>query len=144
MFTTFRLVTAGVVLASLLSCNGGSQSKNENDTVNKDTSFASKDKANNADSSNTRSKSDTTVFTATLKGSSEVPANPSTATGSTTLTYNSATKTFTAVTSYSGITPTMGHIHQAAVGFNGPVVFCFHQSQITNYLNKSSPYRRPG
>lgn len=66
-----------------------------------------------------------TVFKAMLKGSSEVPSNGSTATGNTTLTYNGDTKTFTAVTTYSGLTPTMGHIHKAVAGSNGPVIFPF-------------------
>ena len=66
-----------------------------------------------------------TVFKATLSGSSEVPANASTATGNSTLTYNGDTKTFTAVTTYTGLTPTMGHIHKAIAGENGPVIFPF-------------------
>ena len=122
MFKTIKLLSAGIVLTSLLSCNGGNKSNSE--TAGNDTTVANSDTATSGNN-NTMSKSDTTVFTATLKGSSEVPANPSTATGSTTLTYNGATKTFTAVTSYSGIKPTMGHIHKAAVGQNGPVVFPF-------------------
>ena len=121
MFKTIRLLTAGLVITSLLSCNGGNKSNSE--TAGNDTTVANSDTTMSAN--NTMSKNDTTVFTATLKGSSEVPANPSTATGSTTLTYNGATKTFTAVTTYSGIKPIMGHIHKAAVGQNGPVVFPF-------------------
>ena len=66
-----------------------------------------------------------TVFKATLTGSSEVPSNTSMATGNTTLTYNGDTKTFTAVTTYTGLTPTMGHIHKAVAGTNGPVIFPF-------------------
>jgi len=124
MLKTIRLLTSSLVLASLLSCNGGNKSNDETSTASNDTTVASSDTATSGNNS-TMSKSDTTVFTATLKGSDEVPANPSTATGSTTLTYNGATKTFTAVTTYSGITPTMGHIHKGAVGQNGPVVFPF-------------------
>lgn len=66
-----------------------------------------------------------TVFKATLSGANEVPSNPSTATGTTTLTYDGDTKTFTAVTTYTGLTPTMGHIHKAVKGENGPVIFPF-------------------
>lgn len=69
-----------------------------------------------------------TIFKATLVGSSEVPPNTSTATGSTTLTYNESTKRFVAVTTYTGITPSAGHIHNAAVGENGGVVFPFVMS----------------
>lgn len=67
----------------------------------------------------------TTIFKATLSGSSEVPATSSMATGNTILTYNDETKTFTAVTTYTGLTPTMGHIHKAKAGENGPVIFPF-------------------
>src|SRR5665213_2501660 len=123
MFKTIKLLTAGLVLTSLLSCNGGNESNKDATVSSTDTTMTNSGTAKSND--NTMAKSDTTVFTATLKGSDEVPANPSTATGTTTLTYNGATKTFTAVTSYSGITPIMGHIHKAAVGQNGPVVFPF-------------------
>ena len=67
----------------------------------------------------------TTVFKATLTGASEVPAVTTSATGSATLTYNGDTKMFTAVTTYTGLTPTMGHIHKAIAGTNGPVIFPF-------------------
>lgn len=65
------------------------------------------------------------VFKAMLKGSSEVPSNGSSATGNTILTFNSVTKKFNAVTTYSGLVPTGGHIHMAAVGENGSVVYPF-------------------
>ncbi len=72
-----------------------------------------------------KEKDNMTTFKATLTGAQEVPSNTSTATGNTTLTYNGDTKTFTAVTAYMGLTPTMGHIHKAAAGTNGPVIFPF-------------------
>ena len=72
-----------------------------------------------------KEKDNITVFKATLTGSAEVPSNASMATGNATLTYNGDTKTFTAVTTYTGVTPTMGHIHKAAAGTNGPVIFPF-------------------
>lgn len=119
MIKTIKLLTATLILTSLLSCNGGNKSTNDAtvSSTGNDTTEATSD--------TTKANNETTIFKADLKGSSEVPANPSTATGACTLTYNSATKTFTAVTSYSGITPSMGHIHKAAVGQNGPVVFPF-------------------
>lgn len=108
MIKTIKLLTAGLVLTTLLSCNGGNKS-------NKEIANSGNDTTNNG----------TTIFKATLKGSSEVPPNQSTASGNCTLTYNNAAKDFTAVTSYSGITPSMGHIHIGIVGQNGPVVFPF-------------------
>ena len=135
MFKTIKALTAGLVLTSLFSCNGGNESNKDATVSSADTTMANSG-ASKSNNDNTMSKSDTTVFTATLKGSSEVPANPSTATGATTLTYNSATKTFTAVTSYSGITPTMGHIHKAVAGQNGPVVFPF--TELTSPITLTS------
>ncbi len=62
---------------------------------------------------------------ATLSGTSEVPSNTSTATGSVSGTYDSATKILSITVTYSGITPNNGHIHKAATGASGPVVFPF-------------------
>ena len=70
-------------------------------------------------------KDNVLIFKAMLKGSSEVPSNTSTATGNTILTFNSITMKFNAVTTYSGLEPTGGHIHMAAVGENGAVVYPF-------------------
>jgi hypothetical protein len=64
-------------------------------------------------------------FLATLNGASEVPANPSAASGSATLTFNSTTKIFTLIVTYTGVTASAGHIHKAAAGVNGSVVFPF-------------------
>lgn len=66
-----------------------------------------------------------TIYKAELKGSSEVPSNTSEATGTTFLTFNEDAKTFTAVTTYMGLTPAGGHIHMAAEGANGAVVYPF-------------------
>lgn len=123
MFNTIKLLAASAILTSLVSCGGGSNSENGSATPKNDTTAPAVAATPNSDTAN--ANSGTTIFKAELKGSSEVPANPSTASGTSTLTYNNTTKTFTDVTSYSGITPNMGHIHKAAVGENGPVVFPF-------------------
>lgn len=78
------------------------------------------------------------VFKAILNGASEVPANASTATGSATLTYNRDTKIFNIQVDFTGITPTMGHIHKAAVGVSGGVVFPF-TNPVTSPVDYTSP-----
>ncbi|HLP72550.1 MAG TPA: CHRD domain-containing protein [Bacteroidales bacterium] len=65
------------------------------------------------------------TFQAALNGSSEVPPNTSTSTGTATLTYDTLAKKFDIVVSYNGIAPTAGHIHKAAPGVAGGVVFGF-------------------
>ena len=66
-----------------------------------------------------------TKFGTTLSGTNEVPANASAASGSVTGTYDSATKILSITVTYSGLTPTVGHIHKAAAGSNGSVIFPF-------------------
>lgn len=65
------------------------------------------------------------TFLATLTGANEVPANGSPATGTATLTFNSTTKIFTITVNHNIASPTGGHIHKAAAGVSGPVVFPF-------------------
>lgn len=67
-------------------------------------------------------------FGATLKGSEEVPAVTTDATGTFNATYNKDTKILTYTVTYTGITPTAWHIHKAAVGVAGPVIFNFGQT----------------
>ncbi|WP_460470955.1 CHRD domain-containing protein [Emticicia fontis] len=67
-------------------------------------------------------------FGATLKGSEEVPAVTTDATGTFEATYNKDTKILTYKITYTGITPTAWHIHKAAVGVTGPVIFNFGQT----------------
>lgn len=65
------------------------------------------------------------TYLATLSGASEVPANASTATGTATLIFNSTTKIFSITVTYTGVTATNGHIHKAAAGVSGGVIFPF-------------------
>lgn len=64
-----------------------------------------------------------TQVMATLSGSSEVPANPSTSTGKVEGTFNEETKMLMLNVTYSGFTPVAWHIHKAAAGTNGGVIF---------------------
>lgn len=74
-------------------------------------------------------------FVATINGASEVPANASAATGSATGTFNTTTKILTVTVTYTGVTATNGHIHKAAAGVSGGVIFPF--SPFTSPINFS-------
>ena len=65
------------------------------------------------------------VFTANLNSAQEVPPNASTATGFGRVTLNEAETQITASVYYSGLSSgtTVGHIHVAAAGANGPFLF---------------------
>jgi Cu/Zn superoxide dismutase len=76
------------------------------------------------------------TFKATLNGTSEVPSNASSATGTATLTYNPNTKVFTIGVTHNLAAATAGHIHKAAAGSNGDVVFPF--TSITSPINFTS------
>ena len=65
------------------------------------------------------------VFTATLNGASEVPPVVSAATGTATLAFNTTTKIFVLSVTHSLVTVSNGHIHRAAAGVSGGVVFGF-------------------
>ena len=63
------------------------------------------------------------VFAAQLSSAQEVPANPSSASGSGLLSLDPATKKFSARITVSGIAATAAHIHSAALGISGPIIF---------------------
>ena len=65
------------------------------------------------------------TFNATLSGAAEVPSNASSATGTATLLFDTITKIFVLKVTYSGLTSSAGHIHKAAAGASGGVVFPF-------------------
>lgn len=81
------------------------------------------------------------IFKADLKGSNEVPANSSTATGTAELKFNKTTKIFTITVTHTLASPTAGHIHKAAAGTNGGVVFPF--SPATSPISFTSPALSP-
>ncbi|GGC62985.1 CHRD domain-containing protein [Undibacterium terreum] len=91
-----RLLMAGLTVALVSCANGGFMSKGSSSTSN---------------------------FKASLTGASEVPANASTASGSAKLVYDPATKGLTVNVMTTGIAGKAAHIHQAAVGVNGGVIF---------------------
>jgi hypothetical protein len=62
-----------------------------------------------------------------LTGANEVPAVTTTAAGTGTVTI-AADGSVTATITVTGMAPTMGHIHQGAVGVNGPVIVPFTQN----------------
>ncbi len=63
----------------------------------------------------------------TLSGANEVPAVNTTASGTGTITI-AADGSVTGSVTVTGMEPTMGHIHQGAVGVNGPVIVPFVQT----------------
>jgi hypothetical protein len=65
------------------------------------------------------------TFLATLSGASEVPTNASTGTGSASLIFNTSTKIFTITVTHNIASPTGAHIHKAAVGVSGGIIFPF-------------------
>lgn len=77
------------------------------------------------------------TYKATLTGANEVPANSSTATGTATLTLNTDTKVFSVTLPHNVVGVTGGHIHKAAVGANGDVVFPF--ANLTSPITFTSP-----
>lgn len=73
----------------------------------------------------------------TLLGANEVPAVVTTATGDAAGTYNKATKILNLVVTYAGITPTAWHIHKAAAGVAGGVIFNFGSAFSTPFTYNS-------
>jgi CHRD domain len=91
------------------------------------------------------SKSDSTpvvdpniTFKGTLSGANEVPANASAASGSVTVTFNNDTKILTLAATFTGVTPTAAHIHNAAAGVNGGVIFGLGSAPFTSPVNYTS------
>ncbi len=64
------------------------------------------------------------LFTSSiLNGANEAPANTSTATGTADGTYNKSTKMIDLTITYKDLAPSNWHIHKAAVGVSGGVIF---------------------
>ena len=61
--------------------------------------------------------------TTTLTGASEVPAVTTTATGDAIGTFDKTSKILSLTVKYAGVTPTAWHIHKAAAGVAGGVIF---------------------
>jgi hypothetical protein len=75
-----------------------------------------------------------TLVTATLSGSAEVPANPSASTGNVSGTFNEETKMLMFDITYTGFTPVAWHIHKAAAGANGGVIFNMGTTFLTPFM----------
>ena len=88
----------------------------------------------------TTSTSNTVNFTATIKGSSEVPSNASMGTGTANFTYDKTTYILSGTVTFSGITAVAGHIHKGAVGVAGGVIFPLTSATtLTSPINFTSP-----
>ena len=68
------------------------------------------------------------VFAAQMSPAQEVPPNASSATGNGLLSLDPATKKFTARITVSGLAATAAHIHDGALGINGPIIFPLSQT----------------
>lgn len=79
-------------------------------------------------------------YKAVLSGSNEVPANSSTATGEANAVFNTQTKILTVTVTYTGLSAalTLWHIHKAAAGVNGGVVFNFGTPQASGFVYTSA------
>lgn len=65
----------------------------------------------------------TVKFNAVLNGANETTPNMSMAIGTGALVFNTTTKVFTLSVTHTLASATGGHIHKAAAGANGPVIF---------------------
>ncbi len=68
---------------------------------------------------------DLRLANATLSGANEVPAVTTTAKGTAIGNYSTTSKILNLTVTYEGMTPTAWHIHNAAAGVNGSVIFNF-------------------
>ncbi len=68
------------------------------------------------------------VFAVQMSPAQEVPANTTAASGSGLLVLDPLTKKFTARITVTGMTANAAHIHSAAIGSNGPVIFPFSET----------------
>jgi hypothetical protein len=80
------------------------------------------------------------TFKAVLSGANEVPANSSTATGEANASFNQQTKILTVTVTYSALSSSLvaWHIHKAAAGTNGSVVFNLGTPQPTGFVYTSA------
>jgi CHRD domain len=78
------------------------------------------------------------IFKGTLSGANEVPANTSTASGTVTVTFNNDTKVLSLTATFAGLTPTNAHIHNAAAGVNGGVIFGLGSAPFSSPVNYTS------
>jgi CHRD domain len=78
------------------------------------------------------------TFKGTFSGANEVPSNTSTASGTVTVTFNNDTKILTLAATFAGLTPTAAHIHNAAAGVNGGVIFGLGTAPFSSPVNYTS------
>ena len=78
--------------------------------------------------------------TTALRGANEVPAVTTTATGDASGTFNKTSKILNLTVNYTGITLTAWHIHKAAVGVNGGVVFNLGTTFTTPFVYTSPAF----
>ncbi|HWP11144.1 MAG TPA: CHRD domain-containing protein [Ramlibacter sp.] len=79
------------------------------------------------------------VFVVPMTPAQEVPPPISTATGTGVLNLDPATRKFTARVAVSGMVATAAHIHAAAIGVNGPIIFPLSETAAGSGVWVSAP-----
>ena len=79
------------------------------------------------------------VFAAQLSPAQEVPATASTASGNGLLSLDPATKKFIARITVAGMATTAAHIHNGALGINGPIIFPLSETAAGSGIWVSAP-----
>lgn len=128
---TVRFSAIIIFLLSIVSCSGDNDSENPNSNLKP---IPVPDPISNPNPNPTP----TTTFNADLKGVNEVPENCATAVGSAMLIFDNPSNVFSITVTHNVVGANGAHIHKAAEGKNGDIVFTLTRTSETTY-NYTSP-----